>query len=96
MEDDKPWLEHRWNRWEVTPGYGKELVVNVGADTWVEVDKLYGPQSSSSIRVKHDLESCQWVVEEQNFNNNEWVERARFDAQEFYKDKYQEDGVDYE
>jgi hypothetical protein len=74
---------------EFQPRFGKESVVNVGADQWVRIDKLFGPQCSSMIRVKHDFKTCQWVVEEQNFNDNTWHERARFDAQEFYNDKYQ-------
>jgi hypothetical protein len=71
----------------------KEVVINVGADQIVEIDKLFGPQCSSKIRVRHDLQDCQWVVEEENFNNGKWVERARFDAQEFYNEQYQDEGI---
>lgn len=75
---------------EYNPEYGKTSIVNVGVDQWVEIDKVFGPQCSSKIRVKHDFKSCEWVIEEENFNDwpTTWHERARFNAQEFYKDKY--------
>lgn len=72
----------------------KDVVVNVGCDQNVAVDKLFGPQCSSKIRVRHEFTSCEWVVEEQNFNNGKWVERARFYAQEFYDEKYTEQDTD--
>ena len=71
--------------------YGQEVEVHVPADVWTVIDKMFGPQCSSRIRVKHDYETCSWVIEEENFNNMTWVERARFDAQEFYKDEYNQD-----
>lgn len=74
---------------EINAEFEKYVIVNVCADQYVEVDKVFGPQCSSAIRVRHDFQSCDWVVEEQNFNNGEWVERARFYAQEFYDEKYQ-------
>lgn len=74
---------------EINARFGEYVRVNISADQYVEVDKVLGPQCSSKIRVKHDLESCEWVVEEENFNNGDWVERVRFNAQEFYDDKYQ-------
>lgn len=86
--DLDPQLHHFHGRWEVDAGCKHEITVNVNADQNVIVDKVFGPQSSSCIRVRHIYDSCEWIVEEQNFNNDEWVERARFDAQEFYKDKY--------
>jgi hypothetical protein len=88
MSDDPRIEKSRFGIWECYPRE-HEIEVMVAGDQWVTVDKLFGPQCSSSIRVKHDLQTGTWVVEEQNFHNDEWVERARFDAQEFYKDEYQ-------
>lgn len=86
--NEPPCLSRHFNKWEVQPQFGQIITVNVCGDQFVMIDKLFGPQCSSKIRVKHDLETCMWVVEERNFNNDTWIERARFDAQEFYKDEY--------
>lgn len=76
---------------EFQPKHNGECIVNIGANQWVQVDKLFGPQCSSKIRVMHNHASCEWVVEEHNFNNDTWVERCRFYAQEFYKDEYKKE-----
>jgi hypothetical protein len=84
---NKPYISEFHGKWEVDSVDG-DITVNVGANQNVIVDKMFGPQCSSKIRARHEFEACQWVVEEENFNTGEWVERARFDAQEFYKPEY--------
>src|SRR5690349_21099381 len=87
IEDGELWVEKRFDKWEINPN--GEITVNVSADQNVIIDKMYGPQCSSDIRCRHEFDTCEWVIEERNFHNNQWVERARFFAQEFYKDEYE-------
>lgn len=80
-----PWLEFtKCKTWEVHP-HQHEITVNIGADQNVIIDKLYGPLAACDVRVRLEFATCEWVFEAHDFNNDTWVEKGRFFAQEFHK-----------
>lgn len=89
-EDDKPWLEKRFGRWEVNTKM-TGLVVCCGANETIEIDKLYGPLCATGVRVRleYEGEKSDWVIERERLNTDEegnsldttWIEMARWDCQ---------------
>lgn len=58
------------------------VTVQIGPEGVVEVDKLYGPLVFWSIRVRPDVETCEWVVERNmGPTGDEWREYARIPGQ---------------
>lgn len=84
-------FDYRWDILEVNPGYeNKHVVINVGVDQTVEIDKLYGPLCALGVRIRLEYnDKCSdWVVEREkpaDVNDSgspmEWVEVARWDCQ---------------
>ena len=94
IDETKPWLEKRWDRWEVNPVYGQPIRVNIGVDQTVEIDKLYGPLAAFCVRIRLEYKTengktiSDWVVERERPSNvgdasapMEWLEIARWDCQ---------------
>lgn len=57
-----------------------EVEIQVGVKDIVEIEKLYGPLVFQSIRVKLDLDTCEWIIERQDAGIT-WREVARIPGQ---------------
>lgn len=86
--DASPWLEKRFDRWEINSIGDSEIVVNISSNQKVEIDKLYGPMAASPIRayLDHQQDKADWVVEYQCPRTQAWTEKARWDCQENWPD----------
>ena len=80
----KPWMHFAHGRWEVNPDSVNEagVVINIGTDFNVEVDKLYGPLAAETVRVRLEHKTTEWVVERYRVDTDVWEEKARWDCQE--------------
>lgn len=63
---------------------GSDVVVDVGTNQKVVIDKLFGPLCASEVRVflQHDGDRYDWVVEYLNPTTELWEEKARWCCQE--------------
>lgn len=84
MSEPKWFVEERFGRLELTPSCDHEdVVVNIGSDHVVTVDKMYGPLSVDPLRIRIDYEAYEWVVEQDTGEDTvRWIERARIPCQE--------------
>lgn len=84
-DDAEPWLEKRFDRWEINAATGNEYVVCTGANVKIEVHKIYGPIAASDCRIflqYDDASPGEWVVEYMNPATERWEEKARWSCQE--------------
>ena len=85
MKEDrtKPDLSEHLGVWELIPAYQQLVRVCTGADSPVEIDKLFGPLAANPIRVWCAFGTAEWVVEccEGGEELDGWVEKARFSCQ---------------
>lgn len=82
--ETKPWLNFRNGRWEVNPSFTETagVVINIGTDFNVEVDKLYGLLAAETVRVRLESKTTEWVVERYRIDTDVWEEKARWYCQE--------------
>lgn len=78
------WWEVRFNRLEINPNHEGDIIVNVGANQPIIIDKLYGPLAAYPVRVRLEYtdDVADWVVEYQNPKTKQWEEKARWHCQE--------------
>ena len=63
----------------------KEIIVEIGGEKVLVIDKLFGPTVACNVRIRHDYEN--WIVEREKWTcpnglSSEWEEMCRFDIQE--------------
>lgn len=58
----------------------EDVALQVGTKDTVEIQKDYGPLVFQSIRVKLDLDTCEWIIERQDAGIN-WREVTRIPGQ---------------
>lgn len=83
MSDKKPswWVDESRGHPQFNPGQAPRVVVNVGCEQSVEIDKLYGPLIFASIRVRADSKTLEWVIERQQVDTMEWLPVVRVPGQ---------------
>lgn len=86
-DENKPWLEKRFNRWEVNTKCAG-IMVNCAANEIIEIDKLYGPLAAHGVRVRLEYkdDKADWVIESEDLKTEKWIERARWFCQEGFPD----------
>lgn len=43
----------------------REVLVEIGPDESVVIDKMYGPMTFMNLRIRPDIARCEWVIERQ-------------------------------
>jgi hypothetical protein len=85
--DEPVWTEIRFGELEINlreDWFEKGATINIGANTKITLDKMYGPLAAGDVRIFLDYtsEHSDWVLEYRNPGTDEWIEKIRFDCQE--------------
>jgi hypothetical protein len=84
---NKPWIEKRFNKFEINVGSDDLVIVNCSANQTIEIDKLYGPLAALGVRIRLEYKGdiSDWVIEREQLGDEgldpTWIEMARWDCQ---------------
>lgn len=62
----------------------EEKIVEIGNE-FVIIDKVFGPLDFAKLRIKPDIENCEWVIERKSF-----IKIVRHEKYDEYKDTWVE------
>lgn len=63
-----------------TPEYGQDCTVEVSYQT-VEIQKMFGPLIFADIRIRANMDTCEWIIERCSSKDESWSEVARIPGQ---------------